>query len=56
MVKRKTSVSLSPEAVRLLAELSQRLGVSQSGVLELAIREYAKTQGVNPFDKQETTT
>jgi len=47
MVKRKTSVTLSPEAVRLLGELSRRLGVSQSGVLELAIRDYARSQSVS---------
>ena len=56
MAKLKTSVTLSPEAVRLLGALSRRLGVSRSGVLELAIREYAKRQGVNPFEKQESTT
>ncbi len=44
--KRKTSFTLTPEGLRLLAELSERLGVSQSAVLELAIREYAHSRGV----------
>ena len=53
MVKRKTSVSLSPEAVRLLREISQRLGLSQSGVLELAIRDYARKEGIEAASTEE---
>ncbi len=55
MAKEKRTVSLSPEAVRLLWELARRLGVSQSGVLELAIRDYARSQGVSSPEEQEPT-
>jgi predicted transcriptional regulator len=44
--KRLTSVRLSPEAKRLLALLAQKLSVSQTAVLELAIREKARREGV----------
>jgi len=41
-----TSVRLSAEAKRLLALLATTLSISQSAVLELAIREKAKREGV----------
>lgn len=44
--KQKTSVSLSQEARRLLERLAEKSGISQSAVLELAIREKAKSEGV----------
>jgi predicted transcriptional regulator len=44
--KTSTSIRLSPEGVRLLRELAEKLGVSQSAVMELAIREMA-TKGHN---------
>ncbi|MBI3910274.1 MAG: ribbon-helix-helix protein, CopG family [Armatimonadetes bacterium] len=44
--KRKTSVSLSEEARRLLERLAEKFGISQSAVLELAIREKAERAGV----------
>jgi predicted transcriptional regulator len=44
--KRLTSVRLSSEAKRLLALIAHKLSVSQSTVLELAIREKAKREGV----------
>ena len=45
--KHATSLRLSPEAKRLLEELANRLGVSRSAVLELAIREYARREGID---------
>jgi hypothetical protein len=44
--KRSTSVRLTPEALRLLALLNRKLGVNQSGVIELAIRRLAQAEGV----------
>jgi predicted transcriptional regulator len=44
--KRLTSIRLSPEAKRLLADLAKKLSISQSAVLELAIREKARREGV----------
>jgi predicted transcriptional regulator len=44
--KRLTSVRLSPEAKRLLVLLAQKLSISQAAVLELAIRDKAKREGV----------
>lgn len=44
--KTNTSVRLSPEADRLLKELAKKLGVSQSAIIELAIRKYAESEGV----------
>lgn len=48
--KRKTSVSLSEAATRLLAALSEKYGVSQSAILELAIREKAEQAGITPAE------
>jgi hypothetical protein len=47
-VKRKTSTSyrMSPEAKRLLAALAEKLGIAQSAVLEVIIREKARSEGV----------
>jgi len=39
---------LTPEAKHLLALLTEKLGVSQAAVLELAIREKAKREHVAP--------
>lgn len=44
--KVKTSFQLSPEAKRLLEATANRLQISQSAVLELAIREKAKREKV----------
>jgi predicted transcriptional regulator len=41
-----TSVRISPEAKRLMAELSRFLSISQSSVLEIAIREKAQREGL----------
>lgn len=44
--KKLTSVRLSSEAKRLLADLGKKLGISQAAVLEIAIREKAKRESV----------
>lgn len=45
-VKRPTSIRLSPEAQALIQKLRQNLGVSQSAVLELAIRRLAELENI----------
>lgn len=44
--KTSTSYRLSDEAKRLLALLAEKLSVSQTAILELAIREKAKRERV----------
>lgn len=46
MAKIFTGFRLSDEAKRLLTQLAQQQGISQSAVLELLIREEAKRKGV----------
>lgn len=46
MKKNPTSIRLSDEGKRLVALLAEKLAVSQTAVLELAIREKAKREGV----------
>ncbi len=46
MAKKKTSIRYSAEAKALLEQLSKQLGISQSAVLELAIRTLAKQEGI----------
>ena len=41
-----TSYRLSDEARRLLVLLAEKLGVSQTSILELAIREKAQREGL----------
>jgi predicted DNA-binding protein len=48
MSKKKTSIRLSEEAQILIAQLSTQLGISQSAVVELAIRVLAKREGIAP--------
>jgi len=38
------SVSLSEEALRLIEELAQKLGLSKTSVLELAVRRLAEEE------------
>jgi Ribbon-helix-helix protein, copG family len=42
-----TSVRLSPKAKQLLQRLAAQAGISQSAILELAIREKAEKAGVH---------
>jgi len=44
--RKPSSIRLSAEAKRLRAALAQKLGVTQTAVIELAIRELAKKEGV----------
>ena len=44
--KSNTSIRLTLEAIRLLRELAKNLGVSQTAVIELAIRELAKKENI----------
>lgn len=41
-----TSFRLSPEAMGMLDRLKERTGLSQAGILELAIRRMAEAEGV----------
>jgi Arc/MetJ-type ribon-helix-helix transcriptional regulator len=45
-MKKQTSIRLSPEAQELIRKLVQKLGISQSDVLELAIRRLAEQEHV----------
>jgi predicted transcriptional regulator len=42
--KSNTSVRLTPEATRLLKELAKKLGVSQTAIIEMAIRKLAQLE------------
>ena len=44
--KELTSMRLTPEAKRLITLIAAKLGVTKSTVLELAIREKARREGV----------
>jgi predicted DNA-binding protein len=46
MKKKATSLRLTEEGKRLLEALSQKLGVNQTAVIELLIREKAKKEGL----------
>jgi predicted transcriptional regulator len=47
MKKRATSIRISPTAKALLEKLATHLGLSQTGVLELAIRQLAKQENIS---------
>ena len=44
--KVKTSFSLSAKSKRLLEKLAKRIGASQTGIIEMLIREEAEKKGV----------
>jgi len=44
--KSNTSLRLTPEAIRLLRELAKKLGVSQTAIMEMAIRRMAEQENV----------
>lgn len=46
MGKHPTSMRLSDEAKRLIAILAERMAVSQSAVVEVAVRALARREGV----------
>jgi predicted DNA-binding protein len=41
-----TSIRLTPEAARLLKQLAKKLGITQAGVVEIAIRRLAEIEKV----------
>jgi predicted transcriptional regulator len=45
-MKQPTSFRLSNEALRLLKVLADAKGVSQAAIIELAVRELAKKEGI----------
>lgn len=47
MVKTPFHTRFSDEAVRLLKLLAQTKGVSQTAILEMAIRELARKEGIS---------
>jgi len=47
MPKKPTNIRLSEDAKKLLTLLAQKLGLSQTGVIELAIREFAKKEKIS---------
>lgn len=44
MVKRKTSLSLSDEAMQMRDEMAEELGVSGAAVVEMALREFVRAK------------
>ncbi len=44
--KKPVGLNLSADARRLMAELAAKIGVSQTGIVEMAIREKAQKEGV----------
>lgn len=55
MSKTKTSFTLTDEAKRLLELLAKQLGISQTGVIEIAIREQAEKRGIKIESVQDGT-
>lgn len=49
--KKGTSFRLSPVALELISQLTERLGLSQAGVIELAVRKLASSEGVMPKEE-----
>lgn len=43
---KQTNVRLTLDAIRLLIELTKKLGVSQAAIIEMAIREFAEKRDV----------
>lgn len=43
-MKKPTSFRLTPEAIRLLARLAKRKGVTQTAIIELALRRMAEDE------------
>lgn len=44
--KKPTSLRLTPDAMRLLKEIAKKLGISQTSVIEIAIRRMAESEDV----------
>lgn len=45
--KEAISFRLTPEAIRLIKRLADKLGVSQAAVMEMAIRKFAEQEGID---------
>jgi hypothetical protein len=46
--KERTSFRLTPEALRILRALAQKYGLSMTGMLEMVLRDRARTDKVPP--------
>jgi predicted transcriptional regulator len=47
MSKISVSVRLTPQALQILKELAQQLGVSQAAIIEIALRKFEKENKEN---------
>ncbi len=47
MNKKKTSVTLSDEALRFLQILAKKYGINRTAILEIVIREKAKAENID---------
>jgi hypothetical protein len=55
-MKRAIGLRLSPEGIRLLRVLAGNSGLSQAGIVELAIREKAQRDGVEVKGSSDAST
>lgn len=46
MKNKKTSITISDDAKRLLEELAEKYGVSQTSIIEMLVREKARMDGL----------
>ena len=46
-MKIKTSIALTQETIKLIKELSKKMGVSQSGVIEIAVQKMDELERVS---------
>jgi predicted transcriptional regulator len=46
LMKSPTSFRLSPEALRLIGELAEKLGISQAAVVEISVRALARKEKI----------
>jgi hypothetical protein len=53
MAKIKTSIQMTREAGQAIGDLAAKLGVNRSAVLELAIRAFARENGIAPAARTE---
>lgn len=49
-----TSFRLSPVALSLISQLSERLGLSQAAVVELSVRKLAATENIEAKEESAT--
>jgi predicted transcriptional regulator len=53
MIKHPTSIRLTPEVKLILERLAEKLGISQTAVIHMALRYYAKQHGVTAARPEE---